>query len=388
MSRKCSKANSGPSQKDAIALPKVVKDARFRAGRTLVRNGQASKAVDIFATLLEEARNKFGDEHFETCPAYYEYGNALFRLSNRRKLNEIDSEEQTTNDLVQSSERRQQENCFKKQMREAAASAASRRASNKKASTSSDGKGNSSIKSDEPTKVRSDIDAIQPVNDFPLSKDANDSSSEIDDDIQLSLEIMETAWAILDECQQTNPEDMANLYSEWIREQVPRILTGIGDVLSSLQRHADAADAYSRALEYREESLENQFTTDSEKQTVEYLTCRRLIVESNVLIAEELLACPSDLDVITTESKSVLVRASEGVIDYARGYYDKARDALQETVLLMGQLSASGVDIGTEKEDICFAATMVMGVGTNLAEIDEQNETTSEPMKKKLTPEK
>ena len=37
---------------------------------------------------------------------------------------------------------------------------------------------------------------------------------------------------------------------------------------------------------------------------------------------------------MTTESKDVLVKAAERV-DYARGYYDKARDELQETVLLM-----------------------------------------------------
>ena len=220
-------------------------------------------------------------------------------------------------------------------------------------------------------------------------------------DIQLSLEIMETAWAILDECQHqknNNNNDDDNLaitydYKDWIQEQVPRVLTGIGDVLSSLERHADAADVYSRALGYREDIISSKFTTDEEKQSVEYLKCRRLIVESNVLIAEELLACPYDEDVITTETKSVLVRASEGVVDFARGYYDKARDELQETVLLMGQLSASGIDIGEEKEDVCFVATLVMGVGTTLAEIDDNeqnnNDTSSDgPVTKKIKTEK
>ena len=67
------------------------------------------------------------------------------------------------------------------------------------------------------------------------------------------------------------------------------------------------------------------------------------------MIAEELLACPPDQDVITTESQDVLVKAPERV-DYARGYYDKARDELQETVLLMGALAAKGIDLGEEKE--------------------------------------
>jgi hypothetical protein len=67
----------------------------------------------------------------------------------------------------------------------------------------------------------------------------------------------------------------------------------------------------------------------------------------------------------------LIVSAAERV-DYARGYYDKARDELQEVVLLMGEIAAQGGDVGKEKEDVCFAATMVMGVGTNLAQIDEE----------------
>jgi hypothetical protein len=40
--------------------------------------------------------------------------------------------------------------------------------------------------------------------------------------------------------------------------------------------------------------------------------------------------------------------------------------------LLMGQIAAQGGDLGNEKEDVCFVATMVMGVGTNLAQLDEE----------------
>ena len=105
-----------------------------------------------------------------------------------------------------------------------------------------------------------------------------------------------------------------------------------------------------------------------------------------MLIAEELLACPPDQDVIMTESQDVLVKAPERV-DYARGYYDKARDELQETVLLMGALAAKGIDLGQEKENVCFAATLVMGVGTSLAEIDEKaaaDADLKEPANKKI----
>lgn len=102
-----------------------------------------------------------------------------------------------------------------------------------------------------------------------------------------------------------------------------------------------------------------------------------------MLIAEELLACPPDQDVVTTETSSLIVKASERV-EYARGYYDKARDALQETVYLLGNLASRNIDMGTEKEDVCFIATMVMGVGEILAAIDEEaQESSSEPVQKK-----
>jgi len=74
-------------------------------------------------------------------------------------------------------------------------------------------------------------------------------------------------------------------------------------------------------------------------------------------------------------------------IDYVRGYYDKARDELQEAVLLMGRLASQGHVVNEEKEDVCFVATLVMGIGTMLAEYDEQQEeqtaaASSQPAKK------
>jgi len=77
------------------------------------------------------------------------------------------------------------------------------------------------------------------------------------------------------------------------------------------------------------------------------------------------------------------VKASERV-EYVRGYYDKARDALQDTVFLMANLAARNIDVEVEKEDVCFVSTMVMGVGTALAEIDEKEaEERVAPIKKK-----
>ena len=171
-------------------------------------------------------------------------------------------------------------------------------------------------------------------------------------------------------------------------------MTGIGDVLSALNRHPDAADAYLRALEHRQNTLQaeiisnNSNISDDDDDKIYLLQCRRKVVEANVLIVEELLACPHDQDVVTTETKTVLVKAGS-VVDYARGYYDKARDELQEAVLLLGQLAAENItNVEEEKENICFVATMVMGAGTTLAMMDEEEEAKAqqqqhEPVKKK-----
>lgn len=168
-------------------------------------------------------------------------------------------------------------------------------------------------------------------------------------------------------------------YLDWVNDQLPRVLLGIGDCLSALQRHADAADAYSRAHERRQKQLDDVIL--AKKDTIEHLQCQRRVCEATVLIAEELLACPEGHDVVTTETQCVVVQANER-IEYARGYYDKARDSLQDTVYLMGKLAAHKVDLGTEKEDVCFLATMIMGVGETLAALDEEQQQQEESKKK------
>jgi len=216
-----------------------------------------------------------------------------------------------------------------------------------------------------------------------------------------------TAYSILDDYQSQKPEaattkttttvtkqqkdpstdDVA--LTEWVKDQIPRVLLGIGDCLSALNRHADAADAYSRAHEHRLHQLQDLLDTSKDDgngkkggETLQHLQCQRRICEATVLIVEELLACPEDQDVVTTETQSLIVSAKER-IDYAKGYYDKARDSLQETVYLLGRLaSKKSIDLGTEKEDVCFLATMIMGVGERLAAWDEEH-SIEEPVKKK-----
>lgn len=343
--------------------PLVMRDPRFVAGRETM--GQ-STSIDIFAILLEEALSKYGPDNFETAPAYYEYGNALFRVAQRQKDDTIQCSgkdlEPTSSPPIGSAVSR----------REEAALAAERRASSGKY----DEHEYDDTKAVLATKQETIIAQVNSLN-----NDEKDSNSDID----IALEMMENAYAIVDGANEARDSHQPNKYTEWIRDYMPRILTGIGEVLSALNRHPDAADAYLHALGLREAILDTALAQSADNKSprshqLRLLSCRRRIVEANTLIVEELLACDFQRDVTTTETKSLLVPAGK-VVEYATGYYERARDELQETVFLMGQLQAVTHDMGEEKENVCFAATLVMSVGESLAAVDEALQ--CEPQKKK-----
>jgi tetratricopeptide (TPR) repeat protein len=345
------------------STPIVTRDPRFAAGRKLVERGMAEEgAVDIFATLLEETTQKYGTASVESAPAYYEYGNVLLRVAmKQQQREEEEKEEAESNDAKTAS------------ARDAAAQAAERR---NQASSSSTPDGEDKKPAAIPGKDNQNDDK-EMIEEEEENEDPEDSN-----DVNLALEMMENAYSILDVYKQSSSDDKN--YAGWVKDQIPRVLLGIGDTLAMMQRHADAADAYSRALELRQGLLQ-EFA--AEEYTIKHLLAHRRVVEATVLIAEELLACPPNDDVVTTETQSLIVKRDERV-EYARGYYDKARDALQEAVFFMGQLAARNIDLGREKEDICFLATMVMGVGESLAAIDEEQANSeaaasSEPVKKK-----
>lgn len=353
----------------AIASPLVLRDPRFEAGRTLIQQGMANEgAIEIFSTLVEECIAKHGESSIETSPAFFEYGNSLLRASLAASIpaEEEEEEEEVASETAEAA-------------RNAAGAAAEARQKAAQEEEEQDQKPAASI-SETPTVAGKSQDASEDVD----NKEGGEEQEA--DDLQLSLEMMENAYSILDEYQ-TEQEEAGNEnadrpYLDWTREQLPRMLLGIGDCLAALQRHADAADAYSRALEWRQTQLDQ--IAKSKGESLEHLQSQRRVCEATVLIAEELLACPEDEDVVTTETQSLIVKADERV-EYARGYYDKARDSLQDTVFLLGKLASKNMDLGTEKEDVCFLATMIMGVGETLAAFDEQEaeKQALEPAKKK-----
>ena len=244
--------------------------------------------------------HKHGETNIETSLCYYEYGNALFRAVNRRMMdndgiNNDDGKEIKTKKISSS------------ETTSLAVTASSRINKNKFYGKKDNDTSNEKITTKD-------------------EHEKEDNGGDNSDDLQLSLELMENAWSILDE--HYNETTKTNTkYKHWIENQIPRYLIGIGEILSIQKRHADAVDAYTRALPYRESSIQNK----KEDKSIEYLRQRRLFTEVNVLIAEELLVCYNEnSDIITYETKSILVKKEER-IDFIQGYYDKGRDELQET---------------------------------------------------------
>jgi tetratricopeptide (TPR) repeat protein len=379
-------ASSSSSLPTPPRAPVVTGDPRFLAGRTLVERGLANEgAVEIFATLLEEARTKYGEASVEAAPAFYEYGNALLRAASASAASGGlgGEEEQQQEEAAEDGQQRAGKVGKADEVRSAAAAAAERRLTNKVETTTKDPSGGTiddqEDKDDDrkPGAVISGESKESPPTDETgeeeeeEQEDAENDVNDDEEDLLLALEMMENAFAILEDYHDQPEEDGGGgkKYEGWTKEQLPRVLLGLGDTLSALGRHADSADAYSRALELRQAHL--QELERAGDVTVSHLRAHRMVCEATVLVAEELLACPAGADVVTAETRTLVVNAGERV-PYARGYYDKARDALQEAVVLMGTLAARNVDLGREKEDICFIATMVMGVGEALAAIEEE----------------
>ncbi|CAB9530951.1 expressed unknown protein [Seminavis robusta] len=379
-----------------IVKPKITQDPRFRAGCKMIESGRDG-AIDVFGLLLEEARTKYGEVSIETAPAYFEYGKALFREASRQQPEENEEEEGEGEEEEDDEEDHDKKPAAVKKENENDNSQEDNGQETEKTTEKE------SVKEEEQEVEESDVkqEADEAAENQEGEEEAADSDKENeeqdDDDVNLALEVMETAYAILDTFVQTATQPTApnQIYLPWAkRHELPRVLSNLGDLLSFMERHADAADAYTRGLALREENL--KAFADGDRKNISWclqeLKERRCAVEAAVLVATELLDCPPDVDVVTTEAKALLVKAAERT-SFAEGYYHQARDQLQDAVLLMAELASrcekSSVkqDFLKEKEDVCFASVMVMGVGEKLSQIKEgdgtQEEDQKEPVKKR-----
>ena len=71
--------------------PSITSDPRYRAARRLIASGKsADGAIEMLATLVEEARSKYGEDSVDAAAVYYEYGNSLFRAVEKRRADNMD----------------------------------------------------------------------------------------------------------------------------------------------------------------------------------------------------------------------------------------------------------------------------------------------------------
>jgi hypothetical protein len=316
------------------SVVKITSDARFCLARSLMTSGgggtrnncsssdSIEKAIDIFASLLEDCRNRHGETSLNAALCYYEYGNALFRAVVRRKP--LDSDE--SNDDYGEGD--------KKPAAKPVSSAARKRSLD-----------------DDNTK-----ETDTALSNKKAKTENNDEVQNDEDDVALALEMLSTSFSIFDwhstcdDATKTAPDEEEKQYS---LTQIPRILCTIGDIHSYCGKFGNAVDAYCRALPYRENACKKRQEAKGESLSVEDLKCQRLLVETYALVAEALLACTEGEDVVcvddqeeeeeeeedannATAKKSgknkegrVLVAAKER-IDFAQSHYETAREKLQD----------------------------------------------------------
>ncbi len=180
-------------------------------------------------------------------------------------------------------------------------------------------------------------------------------------------------------------------YVEWAKDQIPRVLIGIGDLHGYQKKHAEAIEVLLNAIPYREDAAkECKMDKDVHVEIgVSSLRVHRLLVETYVLAAEQLLMCPSDEDQVHGETQNVIVKGKD-VGRLAQTYYDQAKEKLQDIVYMMASMEQkakgpeSSSNLESEKQDICHLATMLMEVGMNLAsrieEEEEKERNSNDPM--------
>eukprot|EP00581_Thalassiosira_minuscula_P007520 CAMPEP_0183710982 /NCGR_PEP_ID=MMETSP0737-20130205/6586_1 /TAXON_ID=385413 /ORGANISM="Thalassiosira miniscula, Strain CCMP1093" /LENGTH=413 /DNA_ID=CAMNT_0025939373 /DNA_START=12 /DNA_END=1253 /DNA_ORIENTATION=- len=400
-------------------------DPRFKLARSLLTAGdddshRYESAIEIFATLLDLSRERDGETSLNAALCQYEYGNALFRAAVRKKEMLEDAAAAAANEKKEGSKSPRDDEDKKpaarvtnadnaeSRRREIAAAAAMKRSA---AAVSGDGGTSSSGERKRPKTGVASLDDKQgddkevQQNDKLATNDnseANANDDDDNDDVKLALDMMETSIAIF--ISHTTKSDGNGAETEndveWASGQLPRILVCIGDLHSFREHYGNAVDAYCRALRYREEAWDgrkkakcNGSSSSDEKvelMTVEDLTCQRQLIETCVLIAEALLACPEGEDVVCDlddnnddeeerakvsssgaaaaaaqpkkSNVKVLVPSKERK-NFIQSYYEMAREGLEELLYRMGKMKGANIDIGDEKRDIGYCVMMVVGIG-------------------------
>ena len=287
-------------------------DPRFILARKLITSGSPDNAIEIFANLLENCREKLGEDSFDAALCQYEYGNALFRAVLQKQ--DADAGEEGDED----DGRKPPAKSDGERQREIMAAAAEKRFGTEA--------------SPEPSKKRAktEIDSKD-----AKEKDNDENETEEEEDVELALEMIETAIHILLEklasaSEINDKSTITDAQKEWSLNQIPRFLICLGDLFAFREEHGNAVDAYIRALSYREDKWK-ELKESNEPLQIEQLSCRRLYIEACTLVAEALLACPDGDDVVCEgKDETVTYAMAAEKIEFALSWFEVARRELDD----------------------------------------------------------
>ena len=300
-----------------ISAIAISTDPRFILARKLITSGSPEDAIDIFANLLENCRTKLGEDSFDAALCQYEYGNALFRAV----LQKQDTDAGEEDNEYEEDERKPRAKSDGERQRDVIAAAAEKRF----------GTEASLEPSKKRTKTEIDSKGVEQSNN---TTEAEQQKQE-DDDLELALEMIETALHILLARVASKPEGkdeptITNAQREWALNQIPRFLICLGDFYAFREEHSNAVDAYIRALSYREEKWK-ELKENKKPIQIEQLQCRRLYIEACTLVAEALLACADGNDVVCeSKDETVMYAKAAERIDFALSWFEVARRELDD----------------------------------------------------------
>jgi len=377
-----SQSQSKLQQSKVIKLlqPIICNDPRFRAGRKLVQRNNFHTATNFFSLLLSRAEEEFGNSSLEAAAAGYEFGYALFLDESQLNLRDGGGRDDNDNDDgigidgiddIGDSNGNESSRLSKRDVQVENALEYMVKActilyefiNRLKCNDNDNGNGNGNV-------------------------NGNDNYG--DEKIMSSLSTSASG-------EKVRSASYSNSYYPWALEQLARALVGIGYVLSYQKKYPDALSSYLNAIPYREEMLktavEQLQKSTSQSLSLEIIKARRLLVEAYILIVEEILKCTPGKDIVTNtmessspssnedgdededgdeqeqESSQLLLIPSQQRVEMAKTYYERAREELQEVIILMSKLDSQGNS--SEKENVCHLATMVMEAGISLSTVAE-----------------
>ena len=270
------------------------------------QNGQHLNAIHMLNNLVDRAEDEFGESSIETAAVHYELGHALFLNSS----SSADACADVDVDVNANVDANVDINVIEESLEYMAKACAV---------------------------LFTHVHSRDIIDTTARSNDATSTVAKGAHDNNMNEDRVEhehpDANIKIDESQDTTP------YSSWAKDQLPRVLIGIGNIYSYQNKHAEAIEVFLNAIPYREEAVNqckdakrnssDMNTVVDVKRDIASLRTHRLLAELCVLLAEEFVMCPAGKDQVHGETQNIIVKGDE-IHNLAKSYYDQGKDKLQD----------------------------------------------------------